>query len=106
MTMGSPIGDGSGPGVADTNAIWLLSGDHDSRSPVEGVGSFVSDTSATCLTNEPSARATNTPELSLSHPRYAIDLPSGDHLGLYATPSCDENARVSPLATSVIPIFG
>src|SRR5512141_738329 len=106
MTTGSPVGGGSGPGVADTNATCVPSGDHDRSSPVDGVGLLVWDTPAMCLIADPSARATNSPASSSFQPRNATDFPSGDQRGLNAAPLSPESGRDSPLAASAIQIRG
>src|SRR5581483_12520587 len=83
MTTGSPAAAAaSGPGTADTNAMRLLSGDHATDLPSPGSGAFVEFISARNRAPLPSARATTSPVLSPTRPRYAIDWPSGDHSGL------------------------
>ena len=83
ITIGSPLASAvSGPGVDETNAIRLPSGDHATVRPLPGNGALVPDISATNRAPPPSARATTSPVLSPTLPRKAIDWPSGDQTGL------------------------
>ena len=83
ITIGSPVASAvSGPGVDETNAIRLPSGDQATVRPLPGSGAFVPDISATNRAPAPSGRATTSPVLSPTRPRYAIDWPSGDQSGL------------------------
>src|SRR4029453_667360 len=82
MTIGSPFAAAvSGPGVAETNAIRLPSGDHVGLVLLPGSGAFVPATSASSLALLPSGLAITRPLFSPTRPRYAIHWPSGDQCG-------------------------
>src|SRR6478735_4280537 len=99
ITIGSPVASAvSGPGTAETNAIRLLSGDHATVLPVVGSGLLVPDISARNRAPVPSGRATTSPALSLTRPRYAIDRPSGDHSGFPDGSLSPPNLTVRPSA--------
>src|SRR5437870_2153228 len=101
MTTGSPVADSvSGPGVADTNAICLPSGDHTRASPAPGSGWFVLIVGARNVASLPSGRITMTPDFSPSEPRNASHLPSGDQRGCRAARS--SSCLLLLPATSVI----
>src|SRR6266536_136932 len=80
--MGSPVAAAvSGPGVEETNAIRVLSGDQATLLPRSGTGELVPATDASNVGPEPSACAIITPDLPSSPPKYASHFPSGDHSG-------------------------
>src|SRR6187200_389872 len=82
MTIGSPFAPAvSGPGVAETNAIRLPSGDHAGLVLLPGSGAFVPTTSASSLAPLPSGLAITRPLFSPTRPWYAINCPSGDQWG-------------------------
>src|SRR6266404_902615 len=82
MTMGSPEDSAASlPGVEEMNASCLPSGDQVNSLPVPGRGLLVPFVDARKVMSEPSARATNSPDLSAIHPSKASDFPSGDHSG-------------------------
>src|SRR5215831_493095 len=84
MTIGSPLASSSGPGSLETNANRFPSGDHATRSPIDGSTWFVPVTGAMNRMPRPSARATATPLLSPTRPKNASHCPSGDHRGAEA----------------------
>src|SRR5215469_4724561 len=80
--MGSPEASAvSGPGVAETKAICLLSGDQVTLAPWPGSGELLPFIRARKVAPEPSACATHRPDFSPSPPEYANHLPSGDQSG-------------------------
>src|SRR4029450_13829126 len=82
MTIGSPFAAAiAGPGVAETNAIRLPSGDHVGLVLLPGSGAFVPATSASSLALLPFGLAIPRPLFSPTRPRYAIHWPSGDQCG-------------------------
>src|ERR1700730_17950758 len=85
MTIGSPLAAlASVPGVEDTKASRLPSGDQATSLPVPGSGLLVPFVGARKGTSDPSARATKSPDLSPWLPDRANHFPSGDHSGLPA----------------------
>src|SRR5262245_62781921 len=83
ITTGSPVASlVSGPAVACTNAMRVPSGDHAIVLPVSvSALLLVPSTSARCIGEDPSPRATIRPALVPVRPMYASDLPSGDQTG-------------------------
>src|SRR6516225_2239098 len=82
MTIGSPVASAvSGPGVEDTKAMRLLSGDHEGDVLAPGRGAFVPSTSAISLAFVPSVREMTRPACAPTLPRYASHWPSGDQTG-------------------------
>src|SRR5262245_789407 len=82
MTIGSPLASAvSGPGVVETNAMRLPSGDQAGLVVLPGSGALVPATSARSFAPVPSGFATTSPLFPSTRPRYTIDWPSGDHCG-------------------------
>jgi hypothetical protein len=71
MTIGSPFASSSGPGVLEMNARRFPSGDHATRSPIEGKTWFVPVTDAMKRIPLPSACEIATPVLSPTRPKNA-----------------------------------
>src|ERR1700722_8917906 len=101
MTIGSPLASAvSGPGVAEINAICLLSGDQVTSAPVPGNGAFVPLVSVKNVVEVPSGCTTPSPCFPSAAPSYAIHRESGDQTAPPDT-SCSPPIRVVfPLATS------
>src|ERR1700722_11471464 len=101
MTIGSPLASAvSGPGVAEINAICLLSGDHVTSAPVPGSGAFVPLASAKNVGADPSGCPPASPCFPSAAPLNAIHRESGDHTAEPDT-SCSPPIRVVlPLTTS------
>jgi len=82
MTMGSPLASSvSGPGVEETDAMRVPSGDHEMRSPSPGSGWLVPLVATSRRASEPSGCETMSPAPSpASSPRssQATSEPSGD----------------------------
>src|SRR5579883_2906405 len=82
MTRGSPSASAAAsPGVDETKAICLESGDQAALLPCPGSGLLVPFISAKKVMPEPSARDMSRPCLPVWLPKKARDLPSGDHIG-------------------------
>src|ERR1700730_8639757 len=82
MTIGSPLAPlASVPGVEDTKASRLPSGDQATSLPVPGSGLLVPFVGARKVTSDPSARATKSPDLSPWLPERANHFPRGDQRG-------------------------
>src|ERR1700722_880559 len=94
MTIGSPLASAvSGPGVAEINAICLLSGDHVTSAPVPGSGAFVPLVSVKNVTDDPSGCTIASPCFPSAAPLNAIHRESGDHTADPDT-SCSPPTRV------------
>src|SRR6185295_10438394 len=102
MTTGSPVASAvSGPGTDETKAMRLPSGDQATVRPLPGSGAFVPDISAMNRAPVPSGRATTSPVLSPTRPRYAIDWLSGDQTGLPVGSSSAPKRTLLPPASVI-----
>jgi hypothetical protein len=91
--------------VEDTKAICLLSGDEVTPWPCPGNGELLPFTGARKAAPEPSACATQIPNLSPSPPEYVTHFPSGDQRGSEAISLFSPKRTAFRLATSMIQIW-